>query len=66
MILPGVAPSIAREAFDAHHIRYLDLTACVAAVPPADRFLALHYSPRTNTAIARCLHDAIAAGFHSS
>jgi hypothetical protein len=60
------APSVAREAFAASHVRYLDLTDCVGAVPPAQRFMALHYSPRTNIAVARCLQEAIATGFHSS
>ncbi len=60
------AASVAREAFAASHIRYLDLTDCVGAVSPDERFVALHYSPRTNTAVARCLQEAIAAGFHSS
>jgi hypothetical protein len=62
---PGPRTSLARAALDAHRIRYLDLTACVGAVSPGERFVALHYSPRTNAAVAACLRDAIAAGFES-
>jgi hypothetical protein len=60
------APSVAREAFDASHIRYLDLTDCVRAVSPDARFVALHYSASSNAAVARCLREAIASGFQSS
>ena len=60
------APNVADEVLAAKGIRYFDLTGCVEAVPAPDRFVALHYSARTNAAVARCLRDAIAAGFESS
>ncbi|HUM17704.1 MAG TPA: hypothetical protein VL086_18575, partial [Candidatus Nitrosotalea sp.] len=50
----------------ANGIRHLDLTACVAAVPEPDRFVALHYSPVSNAAVAGCLRDALTRGFRSS
>jgi hypothetical protein len=62
---PGPRASLAREALEAHRIRYLDLTACVGTVSPDERFVVLHYSARTNAAVAACLGDAIAAGFES-
>jgi hypothetical protein len=55
----------ARDALQAAHINFLDLTPCVETVPPAARFVALHYSPATNAAVARCVHDAITSGFKS-
>jgi hypothetical protein len=58
--------SVAKATLDANRIRYLDMTGCVGAVSPAERFIALHYSARTNAAVAGCLRDAIAAGFESS
>jgi hypothetical protein len=63
---PDARSSIAKGVMNAHGIRYLDLTACVGTVSAGERFLALHYSPRTNAAVAGCLRDAIAGGFESS
>ncbi len=60
------AHSPARAALTAHGIRYLDMTRCVDSVSAADRFVALHYSARTNAAVAECLREAIATGFATS
>lgn len=64
---PPGAPvaTAARDALAASGVRALDLTACVEGVLPAERFVALHYSARTNAAVAGCLRDAIARGFAS-
>ena len=57
--------SPAREALQSGHVNFLDMTKCVDNVAANDRFVALHYSPTTNAAIARCLHEAITSGFES-
>jgi hypothetical protein len=62
----GGGSSVAKKVLDANRIGYLDLTGCVGTVSPGERFVALHYSARTNAAVAGCLRDAIAAGFESS
>jgi hypothetical protein len=49
----------ARDLLDAERIPYIDLTACVAEVPHDVRWAKLHYSPRTNTAVARCLREPV-------
>jgi hypothetical protein len=56
---------IARSALEASRITYLDLTPCVSQVPAEERFAALHYSARTNLAVAHCFRDAIDTGFES-
>jgi GDSL-like Lipase/Acylhydrolase len=53
---------IAQEAFAPAGIPFVDLTQCVDAVAPEERFVALHYSAATNAAIARCLADEIRSG----
>jgi hypothetical protein len=55
----------AREALTAAHINFLDMTPCADTVPADARFVALHYSPATNAAIARCLHAALTSAFES-
>jgi hypothetical protein len=64
--LDGAAASVAKTTLEAGRIRFLDMTGCVTAVPPAERFVALHYSAATNAAIAGCLRESIAGGFQSS
>jgi hypothetical protein len=59
------AASPARQALRMARVRFLDMTDCVAAVEPRERFVALHYSAVTNAAVALCLRDAIDAGFES-
>jgi len=53
---------IAQEAFAPVGIPFVDLTQCVDAVAPEERFVALHYSAATNAAVARCLADEIRRG----
>jgi hypothetical protein len=50
-----MAKTIFREA----GIPYIDLTSCVAAIDPADRFLPgrPHYSAKANEAVAHCLSE---------
>jgi hypothetical protein len=50
---------VAREVLRAYRIPYLDMAACVSQVNPADRFVRLHYSPATNSAIAGCLRESM-------
>ena len=50
---------IAQRVLRSKGIPYLDMTDCVQRVPPADRFVILHYSPETNAAIAGCLVGVI-------
>ena len=42
-------------------VPYIDMTPCVRRVPPAERLVRLHYSARTNAAVAACLYDEIRA-----
>jgi len=51
--------SVAKEVLEANHIPHLDMTNCVSRVPPDERFVALHYSPSSNAAVAGCLRDAL-------
>jgi hypothetical protein len=51
--------SVAQEVLQTHHTPHLDMTTCVGRVPPAQRFVTIHYSPSTNAAVARCLRDAL-------
>jgi hypothetical protein len=53
--------SMARAVLDETRIPYLDMTDCVSRVGPDDRFVALHYSPASNAAVAACLASAIRA-----
>ena len=57
--------SPARDALQAAHINHLDLTTCIDSIPADGRFVALHYSPATNAAVARCLRAALTSGFES-
>ena len=61
----ALASSAAKHVFDAAGVRHLDMIPCVSKVPPTDRFVALHYSPASNAAVATCLRDALIAGFKS-
>ena len=54
-----VRTRVAQEVLRATGIPYVDMTDCVTQVPPAQRFVILHYSPAANVAVARCLRDAI-------
>jgi hypothetical protein len=54
--------SVAREVLRAYRLPYVDMTACVSAVNPAKRFVRLHYSRATNSAIAGCLRESIQGG----
>jgi hypothetical protein len=53
--------SIGKDVLQGHQIPHLDLTDCVGRVPPAERFVALHYSGRTNAAVAKCLRKSVGA-----
>lgn len=52
-------PRIAKEILRANDIPYLDMTGCVSKVSPVERFVTLHYSSVTNSAIAKCLTNSI-------
>ena len=51
----------ARNLLDAEGVPYVDLTPCVTEVPPSERWMKIHYSPRTNAAVARCLRQLVLA-----
>ena len=57
----GRRAGVAREVLEASGIPYRDMTECVREVSPGERFEALHYSARTNLAVARCLEDSVRA-----
>lgn len=50
---------VAREVMRANDIPYLDMTNCVKEVSLAKRFVTLHYSATTNTAVANCLRESL-------
>ena len=50
---------IAKEVLRSNEIPFIDMTDCVSALDVTERFVALHYSPATNFAIAKCLRDWI-------
>lgn len=50
---------VAREVLQGSGIPYLDMKSCVSRVNSAERFVTVHYSRVTNSAIARCLTDSI-------
>jgi hypothetical protein len=56
----------ARQTLDENNIAYVDMTICVEQIPDDRRFVILHYSPETNSAIARCLEDEVSAALHRS
>lgn len=43
----------------AEGLAYIDTTPCVRAVPPSERFIAAHYSRRTNARVAQCLLEPV-------
>jgi hypothetical protein len=45
----------------ARGVPFVDMTACVAAVPPRQRFVIRHYAPAATSALARCFRDVIRA-----
>jgi hypothetical protein len=53
--------SLAQLALRRGNIPHIDLTPCLAALEPAERFLVgrSHYSPRANAAVAACLRDEV-------
>jgi hypothetical protein len=53
--------SVAQRALSDGDIPYTDLTPCLAALDPADRFGLGHYSPRANAAVAGCLRGRVLA-----
>jgi hypothetical protein len=53
-------PSPGKETLRASGVPFIDMTACVEQIAPADRFVVLHYSAATNAAIAKCLQPALA------
>lgn len=58
-------PSIAKQMLVDGAVPHVDLTPCVAPIPPDERYMLGgngHYSPRANDAISTCLSDVIA--FH--
>jgi len=54
--------SLAQTMLRSNDIPHMDLTACLAALSPADRFPAdgrNHFAPRANAAVAECLRDSV-------
>jgi len=49
------AQRLLREA----SLPHVDMTACVSAVPPSERFVRLHYTRRANQALAECTVDLV-------
>ena len=55
----GATAARGREVLRSSGVPLIDLTECVTKVPPAERFVILHYSPATNAEIARCLMESL-------
>jgi hypothetical protein len=54
--------SLAQTMLEDGDIAYIDTTACLTPLPPADRFPAdgrNHLAPRANAAVAACLRDGV-------
>lgn len=51
----------ARDLVDREGVTYIDLTPCVTEVRQSERWVKIHYSPRTNAAVARCLRQPVLA-----
>jgi hypothetical protein len=57
--------TVAQEVLKANQIPYIDMTGCVSAVSPIERFVIAHYSPISNAAIATCLANLIRPGLEN-
>ena len=50
---------IGKRMLEQTGIPYIDPTACLLEVAPADRFVGGHYSPQGNNAVANCIYRAV-------
>jgi hypothetical protein len=53
------AESEVQRILRAERLAYIDTTRCVAAVPPEERFVRVHYSQRANAAVVKCLREPV-------
>lgn len=56
---PGSYPPIGKRMLEMAGIPYIDPTPCLLEVAPDDRFVGGHYSPQSNTAVTRCVYEAV-------
>jgi hypothetical protein len=50
---------LAKKVLQTTGLVYLDPSPRLAQLDPADRYLVIHYSPRSNAAVAKCLTDPV-------
>jgi hypothetical protein len=55
----GALESWGKQVLLSSGVPFIDTTGCVEKVPPAERFVIIHYSAATNAAVARCLLEPL-------
>ncbi len=55
------SPIVGRDVLLQSGVSFIDMTPCVTRLAPEDRYVAVHFSPAANAAIARCLRQALPA-----